>query len=278
MWYFACAMRACAADCSLAVQGSLEAALERSCANVLKAAGNKTVLLCIDDLHVCTTGAASDTMSEFLRSLVSRRGFNNANGSCTQVQGLQLLVSADPCHLSQCASVKRLRCRLATVQVATTAQAGAVYSQPDRRAIGDVCTAFVSSIRNSVQLRPDALLDSALAAVVSLLVKEALEEGGAQLDDSRHRAFDLEAIRRILCRVRADIAEEPLGFAADADRRSAIKGTLHGGSLLRMFGKLAEEQTRDSLHSNEPRQAPAEQVCSIHARTPRACLDQLGAP
>ena len=238
---------------------------------MLKAAGNKSVLLCIDDLHVCTTATASGTMSEFLRSLVSRGGFNSATGSCTLVRGLQLLVSADPHQLNLCASVKRLRCRLATVQVGTTAQAGAVYSQPDRRAIGDVCTAFVSSISNSVQLRPDAPLDSALAALVSLLVKEAFEEVGAQAEDSRHRkAFDVEAIRRILCRVRADITEEPFGFTADTDRRSAILGTLHGGSLLRVFAKLAEEHTGDGLPFIESQQDPAGQVCSIAVRA--ACV------
>jgi hypothetical protein len=81
------------------------------------------------------------------------------------------------------------------------------------------------------------------------------------------RVFNVQAVQRILCRVWADLTQEPLDFVAEEMKTARIRGRLTGAGLMRVFGNLAEEISETSGVSEgvAPAAAPVCTEVSVYA-------------
>jgi hypothetical protein len=220
----------------------METALEQPWPTLLRSPARSRVLLCIDDLHTASEGALAATAApvlEALRSLLDLGGYITASAAFCRVQRLGVLASAVNPLLARTPPVSRLRCRLTALHVVSSG-AATLFTSLDRALLGGMCASFVHSVAAVVDGSDSVTTAPKLAAFLTHVVKEAAAERTVSFSA---RLFDVHAVRRILCRVHADLTQEPLDFIANASKGSRTWEQLHGGAFFRVFGALAEEES-----------------------------------
>jgi hypothetical protein len=200
-------------------------------------------VLTIDDLHTCPGATAPGApMMELVRALVSSGRFIGASDTETTVQQLGILASAQTLGLSAADSAGRLRCRMCSLHIVSPPAAGPLFAAQSRSVLGNLCQAFADSIRDALGSSTAKAFAHKAAALLAIIVKDASEESTFR----ETAQFDMESVRRVLCRVHADVTQEPLDYVAAAVKRKAMGGALQGSALLAVFGNLAQEDSRAS--------------------------------
>lgn len=227
------------------MQATLEANLEQPWPGALRSSSAKRVLLCVDDIHVSSscTAPGSSSVLEALRSLLTLDSYTTSSLVSCHVQNTSALASAITTLLPTGAAADRALRRMLALHLVPD-RAETVLSSRGRVALLALCESFADSISAVVEGAATPSSPGRLAAVLASIMREAAD---LRSTAAQHRLFDIHAIRSILCRVHADLTQEPVDFVANAIKRSRTGKLLNGTAVMTLFGALADEQSWDEL-------------------------------
>jgi hypothetical protein len=258
------------------MQDLLRATLKQSEARVLQSSQGNSMVLCIEDVHAAP-GLLSTAapILELVRELIDTSAFMTADGKPCIVKDLSLFVSAWGPQLKAAPPAQRMRSKMAVLHLTAPKHQHALRSAGSAGGLDALCQAFGRSVAHVLGNADASAFGAQASTLLALLLKDVAEEG-----QQACWRFDLQAVRRVLLRVQADVLYDPLDFVSEATKRRAMSSSLHGTALLNVLGKLAEEKSWESS-SSESRNASDKQpaasslVTHVHVASRRIRPEHL---
>ena len=226
------------------MQAVLEAALERRRPTLLRAKVGHHLVLHVEDVHVpltCQPTLHTTSALEFLRQLLD-------TGGCTDVQRADCCVVPDACvvasglanHMPHSPAWLRFQRHFMPIHLIEADRGHtALFSNSDMPLVRNMCQSLLTSLSNVLDNLDHAVTAVKLASFLGAVAKCALDGGG---QGGVMRGFGVLAVRKVLLKVHADLAQVPVKFTVYENKLDLITATVSGKQMLSIFGDMLEQE------------------------------------